>query len=561
MSTNPTPAVAHPGHATRPPSPESGPTFEPTPGDRLSERLLSGPLTALLGLICLLQLITWIPHYLTWPFWADHDAYATIARGWEAGVLPYRDLYCNQFPGAIYLFWILGRIAGWGNSVAIYAVDAGAVVLLGVGLVLWSRRLFGRALPGVVGYLSFLGYYLSLDYSHAAQRDWHSPLLAVLGLLALQASRGGILAAVASGVAMSLALCLRPHAALFLPAVAIQLLGDLRSGGNTRRLAAWALSFVLTTVAWLIPLAASGILPDFLAGVGHNAPADGRGLRAAPLLINVLRQFDAFGFIAVAIAIGMIPKPDRRLATVSMVWLGALVFSLLYEPISPRYHSYLRIPFHLMFALNVALVTHLLLGARRIPASFKLLAFLLVLGASCRIRPDLCAPRPSLKAIVAGVRGQRVKGPPPGYRRGPVNVAAYYKWDDYRATLDYLQPVASRRTKIANALKGDPAIVGPLGGFSAFPAEGISWLRMVTRDDEERFAKSLEAEPDSVVVWSPGEPGPDPTFRIDRIESTIRRLYEPDARFGVIEVWRRKASSGPGTSLATQSASRPGVGG
>ena len=103
--------------------------------------------------------------------------------GWDAGLLPYRDLYCNQFPGAIYLFWILGRIAGWGGSAAIYAVDAGAIVLLGVGLVLWSHRLFGRALPGIVGYLSFLSYYLALDYSHAAQRDWHAPLFAVLGLL------------------------------------------------------------------------------------------------------------------------------------------------------------------------------------------------------------------------------------------------------------------------------------------------------------------------------------------------------------------------------------------
>lgn len=561
MTTNPSAALATPGPVAPPPSHESGPSIEPTPGDRLSEKLLARPMTVLLALVCVAQLVTWIPHYLTWPLWADHDAYATIARGWQAGVLPYRDLYCNQLPGAIYLFWILGRIGGWGNSMAIYAFDAGTVVLLGVGLVLWSRRLFGRVLPGVVGYLAFLGYYLSLDYSHAAQRDWHAPLLAVLSLLTLQISRGGFLAPAASGAAMSLAICFRPHAALLLPAVAIQLLGDLRAGGTLRRLAAWGLSFALTTIAWLIPLAASGILPDFLAGVGHNAPAPGRGLHAAALLVNVLRQFDAFGFIAVAIAVCMIPKPDRRLATAALAWLAALVFSLLYEPISPRYHSYLHIPFHLMFAVNVALLTHLLLKARRIPASFRLLAFLLVLGASCRIRPELCAPRPSVKAIVASVHGERPNDQPPGYRRGPVNVAGYYKWDDYRAALDYLQPIASRRTKIGNALKGDPAIVGPLGGFSAFPAEGISWLRMVTQDDEPRFAKALEDEPDSVVVWSPGEPGPDPSFRIDRIESTIRRLYEPDARFGAIEVWRRKASDSPGTSLATQPAARAGIGG
>ena len=561
MTINNDPAIATARPSTAP-GPEPDLPTEPTPGDRLAERLLAGPMTVLLGLICLVQLLTWIPHYLTWPLWADHDVFATIARGWEAGVLPYRDLYCNQFPGTIYLFWILGRVAGWGGSAAIYAFDAGTIVLLGVGLVLWSRRIFGRALPGIVAYLSFLGYYLAFDYSHAAQRDWHAPLLAVLGILTLQTSRGGILSTTIAGAAMSLAVCMRPHAILFLPAVAIQFLAEIRAGGHARRIAFWSLSFVLTTIVWLLPLAVSGVLPDFLAGVGHNnTPADGRGLRVVALLVNVLKQFDTFGFIAVSIAVCMIPKPDRKLASVSWVWLAALLLSLLYEPISPRYHSYLRIPFHLMLAMNVAVLAHLLITTRRIPASFKLLAFLLVLGVSCRIRPDFCAPRPSLRAVVAGLRGERSEAAPPGYRRGTINVAGYYNWADYRATLNYLQPVASRMTKIANALKGDPALVGILGGFSAFPAENIAWLRMVDRDHEARFASSLEGEPDSVVVWSPGDPGPDPTFKIDRIESTIRRFYEPEARFGVIEVWRRKESPTRGTSVATQPAVAPGMGG
>ncbi len=60
------------------------------------------------------------------------------------------------------------------------------------------------------------------------------------------------------------------------------------------------------------------------------------------------------------------------------------------------------------------------------------------------------------------------------------------------------------------------------------------------------------AQPDSVVVWSPGEPGPDPSFKIDRIESAIRRWYEPDARFGAIEIWRRKKAPARGPELATR---------
>ena len=56
-------------------------------------------------------------------------------------------------------------------------------------------------------------------------------------------------------------------------------------------------------------------------------------------------------------------------------------------------------------------------------------------------------------------------------------------------------------------------------------------------------------------------PDPEPRINIDLLESTIRRLYEPDARFGIIEVWRRKESPAHGTSLATQSAVRPNTGG
>ena len=53
-------------------------------------------------------LILWLPEYLSWPWWTDHDVFATMARGWDAGLLPYRDLKGTNFPGTMYLFWLLG---------------------------------------------------------------------------------------------------------------------------------------------------------------------------------------------------------------------------------------------------------------------------------------------------------------------------------------------------------------------------------------------------------------------------------------------------------------------
>ena len=93
-----------------------------------------------------------------------------------------------------------GELAGW-----LYPVLAGAdlpvtmaapipAVLVppavGAALAAWSLRRTGGLVPGLLGYLLFLAYYLALDISVAAQRDWQAPGFAVLGLLAIEARPG-----------------------------------------------------------------------------------------------------------------------------------------------------------------------------------------------------------------------------------------------------------------------------------------------------------------------------------------------------------------------------------
>jgi hypothetical protein len=131
---------------------------------RVSTELLHGPLTLGVAAACALMLSTWVPHYLTWPWWADTDQFATAALCWEAGTRPFRDLADFDFPGPIFVFNLLGATVGWGGTAVYNALDASLVVLLGVALACWSRRLFGRALPGLIGYLPFLAFYLTRDY-------------------------------------------------------------------------------------------------------------------------------------------------------------------------------------------------------------------------------------------------------------------------------------------------------------------------------------------------------------------------------------------------------------
>src|SRR5262249_49652879 len=108
---------------------------------------------------------------------------------------------------------------GWGRTIPFYAFDASCVVLLGGALVVWSRRRLDGALPGLVGYLAFLGFYLSLMFENTGERDWHTALLVCSGLMVVQAWPGRW-SRIASALMTALALSIRPHAGLFLPALA-----------------------------------------------------------------------------------------------------------------------------------------------------------------------------------------------------------------------------------------------------------------------------------------------------------------------------------------------------
>ncbi len=148
-----------------------------------------------LGGECLWLLAAWVPHYLTWPFSRDEDTFAVLAMSWDHGILPYRDIRAYNFPGETYLFWVLGKVFGWGRTVPFYAVDAGCVVLLGGVLVVWSRKRLGGILPGLIGYLAFLSFYLNQLFEITGERDWHTAFLVTVGIMILQAVRTGSVAA------------------------------------------------------------------------------------------------------------------------------------------------------------------------------------------------------------------------------------------------------------------------------------------------------------------------------------------------------------------------------
>jgi hypothetical protein len=525
--------------------------------ESLADRALSGRLAALVAAACLLMLGTWIPHYLTWPLWSDLDQFAVSAQAWEAGILPYRDLPDFDFPGPIYLFWILGKTVGWGRTAPLFAVDAASVVLLGGALLAWSRRLFGRALPGLAAYSTFLGYYLSLDYSQVAQRDWQGPLCAVLGLLALQAWPGKA-GRMTSALLTAAAMAIRPQIVLFLPAILSALDEGARSPGSPRAktiqaLAEWCAAFGASLLVVFAPLIFAGVMRDFLSvlrvahyGGSYNKVtfiSFGKGLGKEVLAWNTSWVLAAIVSLTV-----VAPETMRRSGR---TWALALLGVLFYKPLSPFGHLYLNHPRMLVGSIAVAVVVGWLVSTPRLRPMSRLLAVVAILIAGTHGVPLYCSVTKSVRSLGPLVRGEDPVDVPLGckpYFSRSFGRKAPYQWADYRQVLAYLRKTTDPETRVANVLNvfPYPPLNGPAGRLTPFPAAGgILYLPWVNPGLEAEFAATLDRTPDSVAVWVPFDPGVDPKFRFGMIVKVIRGRYQPEARFGAIEVWRRKPGPRP----------------
>lgn len=523
--------------------------------DRLSGRLLGRPLTAALASASALMLATWVPHYLTWPWWSDLDYFAVMARHWDAGLRPYRDVPDFNFPGATEAAWLIGRAFGWGRVAPVYALDAAMLVTLGLALTAWSRSRFGRALPGLAGFTLFVCDYLNLDYALVAQRDWHATLLAVLGLLA-PAWRPGRAGRLVSAVCFALAMTLRPYGVLFAPAILLALDEGARRPGETwsTRAAAlalgeWSLAFGLALAVCYSPLIVQGLVGDFVEGLKAVRPGGAYSrntranfaLRLADGLGDWKTTWTLAGLAAMA-ALG--PAATRRPAR---TWAAAMLGVTFYKPIAPITHDYLAIPSALVTAVGVAVVAAGLTLAARPAAPARLLTLIVMLAVGAGGVPRFCSIGRSARAVVDLIRGRDPAATPLGVGNampGPAGSPTAYAWADYSALLDHLRHHTGPSTPVANLLRRHPfpAVNGPAGRPSPFPVPlAVVWSRWFGPGRDAEFARRLDrAAADAVVVWTPDEPGVEPNLRLPLLTAAVRLNYRPEARFGAFQVWRHR---------------------
>ncbi len=526
--------------------------------DRIASWWLDGLLTAVVLLLCGFQLATWVPHLLTWPLFVDHDVFETMARGWAHGVLPYRESRGNNFPGTIYLFWLLGKGFGWGRTWPVLALDASFVAAFGLAMIRWAWLRSGRLLPGAVGFAAFLSYYLASDYTLVFQRDWHGPFFMMLAFMLADGrkSRWGL---VLSSLCAAVAFTIRPQVVLLIPAV---LFGFWHGEDGERRRFREAAG---ASIAWLalmgglvallfLPIAIGGLLPDFIEGVrlvayggSYNQASWSRALR-----VGAMQAMHLEFVVVPASILALLPSTRPRLRASAWACLIALAGAWCYRPASPVPWPYLSHPYHVVLAVAVAMLVQMILELETNSPTVRLVLVLFVmLGAGVTVRPKYCSVQLSLRALADLRRGGPAEKMPIGY--GPedgTESTVPYPWDDYRDVLRYLREQTPPGTKVANVLRDAPALAGPSDRGSALPAESLAWLVVAPRE-EASFLEAIErGDQNTVVVWSPSEEQALDSLRlapaVKHLAPAIRRLYEPKARFGRIEVWTRRTNpTGP----------------
>jgi len=501
----------------------------------------------LIGL-AVLEFALWLPQYLTWPWWADHDVFATMALGWNAGLRPYRDLVGNNFPGTIYFFWIVGRLAGWGNVVAYNAFDATLFGVLGLTTLLWGRRRFGVWLPGAVTLFTLVTYYIDLDFSMVAQRDWHAALFVALALIVLEVIPGKA-GLVASPVLAAIGFSVRPQVLMFLPGLlwgAWTTETSPKNPGGFRRSAFWLGGFAGAVALLFCPLLREGLVTDLLQGFTSVIPGTTYNEPKGLQLLQIGLRIGAKGRVWALLPVLAILWPLARSRTQrsAIGWSLLLAGAVAYMAITPLMRPYVTHAFWLIWAFTLGVAVAMVREeavARPWPwqagaVSLLGLAMTLDVGSvpsTCRLSLQM----PALRAL-AGNRP--VAKAPVGYKHPYEGTVVLPPWSDYQATLEYLKTELAPSTRVANALNG-VAINGPTGRLPALPSESLTWLFVVRPTDEDRFIATLRANPDSVVVWDPEAAGATSVpAQFPRLAETIRTLYEPAARFGPIAIWRRK---------------------
>jgi 4-amino-4-deoxy-L-arabinose transferase-like glycosyltransferase len=210
------------------------------------------------------------------PFERDQGTYATIARGWMHGALPYRDLWDNK--GPMLFLWYIASFAWLGENTLAPRIMAALAAALSLPFV-WgaAQNLFGRrkaAVAAILFAVSFADIYLQVAAN--AEVFMLLPMAAGFWAFAVGTKKNGFLWYLLSGILTSFAVFTRQSAILTFAGYGAWLAGIYLWRPSERRqsaitLAALSLGAALGAIPFIAYFAAHGALHElWFAMFGFN---------------------------------------------------------------------------------------------------------------------------------------------------------------------------------------------------------------------------------------------------------------------------------------------------
>lgn len=257
----------------------------------------------LLGGIVLIALA-----YLRWPLWPDHSLYLIMGRYWFEGILPYRDVFEQNWPGNIWIAQVTLLLFG-DTPLAVRLFDLLWQTATGTVLYLLSRRYFNQ--PWRAGcVILYFSIYLAATFGTTATRDTFASLPLGLALYAVtaQEERFSFLRGILIGVMLAAAILIKPTLAL----VAVLLLPSLAGYGLWKRargafmiLAGMFTGLALSTAVFIRSFMDLGILSSFVD--------------AAIIYAGVHYAHESFFWMARRALIFLLFYPPGRLIIISLL--------------------------------------------------------------------------------------------------------------------------------------------------------------------------------------------------------------------------------------------------
>ncbi|HET7342225.1 MAG TPA: hypothetical protein VFL90_12260, partial [Methylomirabilota bacterium] len=232
-----------------------------------SKRTSAAERAALLVGVALVGWLVWRSR--GWPLVHDAPLMHYVAWCMGQGLVPYRDVFDMNFPGAYLLHWAVLSTVGPGD-VAWRVFDLGWLALTGALLAALAAP-WGPT-PALGAALSFALYHLAGGAWQAGQRDFLLCAFLLTGALGVarwleRAPEGGGRAALAGGgLALGAAVTIKPHAAALALALGVVLVVTaVRTSGGVAAPAIFGGTVLVVPIAVVAWLGAAGALPAWRA--------------------------------------------------------------------------------------------------------------------------------------------------------------------------------------------------------------------------------------------------------------------------------------------------------